>query len=178
MRTKRLPSEKRSTSLSPGCTRKYSQILSVSFGLPLPLKMRISSAVIVPSRSQRRLSASRLNFIIGCAANSRFESRFISAEAELAPGSALPDAALTDFAFNFAIDFDAGRIHHQAPRLGPILTDPGGATSPLFKRGVILAPVADAISGLLFHGRKSIPRHGIRNASFGKAPSYLNSTWR
>ena len=38
------------------------------------------------------------------------------------------------------------------------------SSSPLFERGVILAPVADAVCGLL-HGRKSIPRHCIRNSS-------------
>src|SRR5882762_10177 len=43
-RTNRLPSEKRSTSPVPGCTCTYSQILRVSFGLPLPPKMRMSSA--------------------------------------------------------------------------------------------------------------------------------------
>src|SRR5262245_16018603 len=43
-------------------------------------------------------------------------------------------------------------------------TDPDGESSPLFERGVILAPVADAVCGLL-HGRKSIPRHFIRNSS-------------
>src|SRR5262245_49809090 len=43
-------------------------------------------------------------------------------------------------------------------------TDPDGESSPLFERGVILAPVADAVCGLL-HGRKSIPRHCIRNSS-------------
>jgi hypothetical protein len=35
----------------------------------------------------------------------------------------------------------------------------------LFERGVILAPVADAERGLLFHGRKSLPHHLIRNSS-------------
>src|SRR5215510_10822514 len=43
------------------------------------------------------------------------------------------------------------------PILDGFRTDPDGATSPFFERGVILAPVADAVSGLL-HGRKSIPR--------------------
>ena len=43
--------------------------------------------------------------------------------------------------------------------------DPARETSPLFERGVILAPVADAERGLLFHGRKSLLRHLIRNSS-------------
>src|ERR687897_2447157 len=47
-RTNRFPSEKRSTSPVPGCTCKYSQILSVSLGLPLPPKMRISSVIVIP----------------------------------------------------------------------------------------------------------------------------------
>src|SRR5215813_6415608 len=51
-RTKRFPSEKRSTSPAPGCTCKYSQILSVSLGLPLPPKMSISSAIVVTSGAQ------------------------------------------------------------------------------------------------------------------------------
>src|SRR5262245_59130218 len=44
-------------------------------------------------------------------------------------------------------------------------TDPDGESSPLFERGVILAPVADAVRDLLFHGRKSLPLHLIRNSS-------------
>jgi hypothetical protein len=35
----------------------------------------------------------------------------------------------------------------------------------LFERGVILAPVVDAVRGLLFHRKKSIQRHCIRNSS-------------
>jgi len=45
-------------------------------------------------------------------------------------------------------------------------TDLNLEASPLFERGVILAPVADSVRGFLFHGRKSILRHCIRNASF------------
>src|SRR5215475_4217488 len=44
-------------------------------------------------------------------------------------------------------------------------TDPDGESSPLFERGVILAPVADVVRGSLFHRKKSIPRHCIRNSS-------------
>src|SRR5262247_649163 len=44
-------------------------------------------------------------------------------------------------------------------------TDPDSESSPLFERGVILAPVADAVRGFLFHRKKSIPRHCIRNSS-------------
>src|SRR5262245_57150992 len=44
-------------------------------------------------------------------------------------------------------------------------TDPYLEASPFFERGVILAPVADAVRGLLFHGRKSLPHHFIRNSS-------------
>src|SRR5215813_8135943 len=44
-------------------------------------------------------------------------------------------------------------------------TDPDGESSPLFERGVILAPVADAVRGFLFHRKKSIPRHCISNSS-------------
>ena len=44
-------------------------------------------------------------------------------------------------------------------------TDPDGESSPLFERGVILAPVADAVRGFLFHCKKSIPRHLVRNSS-------------
>src|SRR5262249_26562566 len=51
-RTNRFPSEKRSTSPAPGCMFKYSQILSVSLGLPLPPKMRMSSTIIVTSQTQ------------------------------------------------------------------------------------------------------------------------------
>jgi hypothetical protein len=54
-----------------------------------------------------------------------FESRFIIAEVEFAPGSAFPDAVLTDFPFAFAVDFDAGRVHDQVARLGPILDRQG-----------------------------------------------------
>jgi hypothetical protein len=50
-----------------------------------------------------------------------FESRFIVAEVEFAPGPAFPDPALADFPFAFAIDFNVGRIRHQMPRLGLIL---------------------------------------------------------
>ena len=51
------------------------------------------------------------------------------------------------------------------PILDGFGTDPDGEASPLFERGVILAPVADAERGLLFHGRKSLPHHFIRNSS-------------
>src|SRR5262249_44339987 len=45
-------------------------------------------------------------------------------------------------------------------------TDPDGETSSLFERGVILAPVADAVRGFfLFHTLK-LPRHRIRSAYF------------
>ena len=52
-------------------------------------------------------------------------------------------------------------------------TDPDGATSPLFGRGVILAPVADAVRGFLFHGRKSLLLHFIRNSSLRFAQQSL-----
>src|SRR5262245_26728331 len=51
------------------------------------------------------------------------------------------------------------------PILDGFGTDPDGEASPLFERGVILAPVADAVRGFLFHRKKSIPRHCIRNSS-------------
>jgi hypothetical protein len=51
------------------------------------------------------------------------------------------------------------------PLLDGFGTDPDGEASPLFERGVILAPVADAVRGFLFHRKKSIPRHLIRNSS-------------
>src|SRR5262245_51991853 len=44
-------------------------------------------------------------------------------------------------------------------------TDPNLQASPFFERGVILAPVADAVRGFLFHGRKSLPLHLVRNSS-------------
>ncbi len=44
----------------------------------------------------------------------------------------------------------------SCPILDGFRTDPDGESSSLFERGVMLAPVADAVSGLLFHGRKSI----------------------
>jgi hypothetical protein len=47
---------------------------------------------------------------------------------------------------------------------GRVGIDPDRETPPLFERGVILAPVADAERGLLFHGRKSLPHHLIRNS--------------
>src|SRR5215470_12085370 len=50
------------------------------------------------------------------------------------------------------------------PILDGFGTDPDGEASPFFERGVILAPVADAVLVLL-HGRKSISRHCIRNSS-------------
>src|SRR5262249_56717244 len=50
-----------------------------------------------------------------------FERRFIHAEVEFAPGPAFSDTVLADFPFALAVDFDAGRIHHQMTRLGPIL---------------------------------------------------------
>ena len=40
------------------------------------------------------------------------------------------------------------------PVLDGFGTDPDGATSSLFERGVILTPVADAVSGLLYSGQK------------------------
>ncbi len=40
------------------------------------------------------------------------------------------------------------------PILDGFLTDPNGESSPLFERGVILAPVADAVSGLLYSWQK------------------------
>src|SRR5215813_7166110 len=51
------------------------------------------------------------------------------------------------------------------PILDGFGTDPDGEASPFFERGVILAPVADAERGFLFHGRKSLPHHFIRNSS-------------
>lgn len=51
------------------------------------------------------------------------------------------------------------------PILDGFGTDQDGATSPLFERSVILAPVVDAVRGVLFHGRKSLSRHIIRNFS-------------
>jgi hypothetical protein len=36
-----------------------------------------------------------------------------------------------------------------------IQIDPDGETSSLFERGVILAPVADAVRGFLFHRKKA-----------------------
>jgi hypothetical protein len=51
------------------------------------------------------------------------------------------------------------------PALDGLGTDPDGESSPLFERGVILAPVVDAVRGLLFHRKKSIQRHCIRNSS-------------
>jgi hypothetical protein len=53
------------------------------------------------------------------------------------------------------------------PVLDGFGTDPDGESSPSFERGVILAPVADAVRSFLFHRKKSIPRHCIRNSSFG-----------
>jgi transposase, IS6 family len=50
------------------------------------------------------------------------------------------------------------------PILDGLRTDPDGEASPFFERGVILAPVADAVC-LLLHGRKSISGHCIRNSS-------------
>src|SRR5215813_5455881 len=50
------------------------------------------------------------------------------------------------------------------PILDGLRTDPDGEASPFFERGVILAPVADAVCVLL-HGRKSISGHCIRNSS-------------
>jgi hypothetical protein len=50
------------------------------------------------------------------------------------------------------------------PILDGLRTDPDCEASPLFERGVILAPVADVVCVLL-HGRKSISRHCIRNSS-------------
>src|SRR5215469_5193456 len=44
-RTNKLPSEKRNTSPAPGRVFRYSQILSVSFRLPLPPKMTRSSSI-------------------------------------------------------------------------------------------------------------------------------------
>ena len=44
-------------------------------------------------------------------------------------------------------------------------TDPNLQASPFFERGVILAPVADSVRGFLFHCKKNIPRHLIRNSS-------------
>ena len=51
------------------------------------------------------------------------------------------------------------------PLLDGFGTDPDGEASPLFERGVILAPVADRVRDFLFHGRKSLPHHLIRNFS-------------
>jgi hypothetical protein len=51
------------------------------------------------------------------------------------------------------------------PILDGLGTDTDGESSPLFERSVILAPVADAVRGFLFHRKKSIPRHRIRNSS-------------
>src|SRR5215468_1578378 len=62
------------------------------------------------------------------------------------------------------------------PILDGFGTDPDGEASPLFERGVILAPVADAERGFLFHGRKSLPHHFIRNSSIRfvqQSPSLL-----
>src|SRR5262249_48711066 len=44
-------------------------------------------------------------------------------------------------------------------------TDPNRQASSLFERGVILAPIADAVRGFLFHRKKSLPRHFIRRSS-------------
>src|SRR4029079_4756052 len=51
------------------------------------------------------------------------------------------------------------------PLLDGFGTDPDGESSPLFERGVILAPVADRVRDFLFHGSKSLPHHLIRNFS-------------
>ena len=62
------------------------------------------------------------------------------------------------------------------PILDGLWTDPDGEASPFFERGVILAPVADAVCVLL-HGRKSISRHCIRNSSLSfvqQSPSSLS----
>ena len=60
-----------------------------------------------------------------------FERRFIHAEVEFAPGPAFSDTVLADFPFALAVDFDAGRIHHQMTRLGPILDRQGDRQLPL-----------------------------------------------
>src|SRR5215471_18290590 len=45
-RTNKFPSEKRTTSPAPGWVPRYSQILRVSLGLPLPPKMTRSSSIV------------------------------------------------------------------------------------------------------------------------------------
>lgn len=46
-----------------------------------------------------------------------FQRRFVHAQMQLEPGATVAPAVLTDFPFAFAVDFDAGRIHHQMTRL-------------------------------------------------------------
>jgi hypothetical protein len=48
-------------------------------------------------------------------------------------------------------------------------TDPDGASSPLFERGVILAPVADAVSGFLFKGYHITSSATLHSDSCNKA---------
>src|SRR5919106_2874325 len=68
------------------------------------------------------------------------------------------------------------------PILQSLLAQPEGQTSTPAKGYVILLPVADAVGGFLFHGRKTVPRllHPrlfMQQSHFYRANSCANS-WK
>ena len=63
------------------------------------------------------------------------------------------------------IQCPSNRDHLSRPIGNGVFADPESQTSTLFERAVILAPVADAVSGFLFHDKKSLPLHCLRSLS-------------